>query len=413
MTALPQPTATPAPTHDASLDGLRGVAATIVVIHHYLLGLYPAMVFNQPETIKSPLDTLVATTPLNLLIGGHFAVCIFFVLSAHVLTKNHVANANGLALISAMAKRYPRLGIPVFVSVMISFLALCVKKVFFNHMDPTQPSTATQMGFNWVTSLKDALFEGSAGALLFGNAKFNPPLWTISTEFYGSMGIFAILLLLPSGRPTWRWVAYALLIPLTWETYYLAFILGMTLSELTSHPKFLSHWVHPNPYLPYFILIGGLFLGSVPMHHTDWQGTVYEHINSTVWRPAYHIAGAYLLVMSVIIGGGIKRMLSARPFKFLGEISFSMYLLHIVVIQYIGHKLIKMLSPYTGFHSAVGLMAILTFSLILMVSINFRNHVDKKAIQLSAKVGIYIKKYRHYPFPMNALIRKGMRRSAF
>lgn len=384
--------------HDTSLDGLRGLAASIVVIHHYLLGLYPAMVFNKPETIKSPLDTVVATTPLNLLIGGHFAVCIFFILSAHVLTKNHVANAHGVALISAMAKRYPRLGIPVFVSVMISFLVLWGNSIVF--LDGYQALLANPVHalHDIFPTFKAALVEGSTGALFFGSNKFNGPLWTISTEFYGSLGIFLLLFLLPPKKPKWRWIAYAAAIPLTWKTYYIAFILGMTLSELTSSPKFGSHWVRRNPYFVSILLLLGLFLGSIPMHHTDWEGTLYQYLSPTIWRPAYHIAGAYLLVMAVIHGRHLKHMLSTHPFKFLGEISFSMYLLHIVVIQYVGHKLIPMIAPYTGPHAAVGIMAIPTFALIFLASAIFRKYIDNTSIRLSNKIGIYIKN-RCLPFP--------------
>lgn len=387
-----RPVATVQPTtHDTSLDGLRGLAATIVVIHHYLLGLYPAMVFNKPETIKSPLDTLIAITPLNLLIGGHFAVCIFFILSAHVLTKNHVANANGVAMISAMVKRYPRLGIPVFISVMISFLALWINNVISVEGYKVLTSDPVSALHSTFLTFKTALIEGTIGALLFGSNKFNGPLWTISIEFYGSLGIFLLLLLLPPKKPKWRWTAYTLAIPLTWETYYLAFILGMTLSELTSHPKFLRNWIDRHSYVTFPMMAVGLLLGSIPMHHTDWQGTIYQYVNSSIWRPAYHIVGAYLIVVSIIYGNKFKNTLSTRPFKFLGGISFSIYLLHVVVIQYFGHKLIPLLMPYTGFHVAVGIIAIPTLGIIGIASVIFRKYIDKSAIHLSNTTGNYIK----------------------
>ncbi|MBY0466360.1 MAG: acyltransferase [Burkholderiales bacterium] len=378
-------------THDTSLDGLRGLAATIVVIHHYLLGLYPAMVFNKPETIKSPLDTIIAITPLNLLIGGHFAVCIFFILSAHVLTKNHVANANGVAMISAMVKRYPRLGIPVFISVMISFLALWINNVISAEGYKALTSTPVSALHNTFITFKAALIEGSTGALFLGSNKFNGPLWTISIEFFGSLGIFLLLLLIPPNKPKWRWAAYTLAIPLTWGTYYLAFIMGMTLSELTSQTKFLRSWMDRHAYITFPMMAFGLLLGSIPMHHTDWQGTIYQYVNSSIWRPAYHIVGAYLIVTSVIYGNIFKSILNTRPLKFLGEISFSMYLLHVVVIQYFGHKLIPVLIPHTGFHAAVGIMAIPTLILIGFASVIFKEYVDKPAILLANRLGSYIK----------------------
>ncbi len=378
--------------HDTSLDGLRGLGASIVVFHHYLLGLYPSMVFNNPETIKSPLDTLIATTPLNLFIGGHFAVCIFFILSAHVLTRNHINNANGIAMISAMAKRYPRLGIPVFASVIICIVAFWGNHIIFNGGYSSliaDPSGSMHAIF---PSLKEAFIEGTTGALLFGSNKFSGPLWSINIEFYGSIGVFLALLLLPPKKFRWRLIAYVIAIPLTWGTYYLTFILGMTISEMKANKQSASNWVENRSYIVIIMAAVGLFLGSVPMHHSSWQGTVYQIINPEGWRAIYHIAGAYLIIISIVHSKYFQKILSTRFFKFLGEISFSMYLIHGTIIQYFGHKFILILSPHIGLHTAVGIMLPPTILLTFLASIYFCRFVDKPAIKISNAMGSYIKK---------------------
>ena len=70
------------------LDGLRGVAAFIVVIAHYIQVFYPTVFNGNIESIhtKNNLELIFYKTPLNLFFNANFCVCIFFVLSGYVLS---------------------------------------------------------------------------------------------------------------------------------------------------------------------------------------------------------------------------------------------------------------------------------------------------------------------------------------
>ena len=64
------------------LDGLRGLAAVVVLIHHCLLTV-PALaeVGARPGTVPGgALERLLALTPAHLLWGGYEAVLVFFIL---------------------------------------------------------------------------------------------------------------------------------------------------------------------------------------------------------------------------------------------------------------------------------------------------------------------------------------------
>ena len=77
------------------LEGIRGLAAIIVVLHHYILAFYPAMSSANETQIHnetSYFEEVMAQIPLNIFYNGGFAVCIFFILSGYVLSNNYHQN---------------------------------------------------------------------------------------------------------------------------------------------------------------------------------------------------------------------------------------------------------------------------------------------------------------------------------
>ncbi len=74
-------------TRYRSLDGLRGVAALVVVVHHCLLtSIVLAATYRGGTTSGWGLSELLTRTPLHLLWDGTGMVLVFFVLSGFVLT---------------------------------------------------------------------------------------------------------------------------------------------------------------------------------------------------------------------------------------------------------------------------------------------------------------------------------------
>jgi hypothetical protein len=76
-----------------SLDGLRGVAALIVVVHHTLLtvpSLSVAYFLDGPAAVRGSKAWWLSWTPLHLIWAGGEAVIVFFVLSGFVLALPYV-----------------------------------------------------------------------------------------------------------------------------------------------------------------------------------------------------------------------------------------------------------------------------------------------------------------------------------
>ena len=66
-----------------ALDGVRGIAASVVLIHHLILAAVPALALNYSTGSKA---NLLAGTPLQVFWAGPAAVLVFFVLSGYVLS---------------------------------------------------------------------------------------------------------------------------------------------------------------------------------------------------------------------------------------------------------------------------------------------------------------------------------------
>src|SRR5918911_5535391 len=75
-------------SRNAALDGLRGVAALVVVGGHLVMASAPALalaVDTRTTPVDSTLGRAFLVTPLHVLWGGNEAVIVFFVLSGFVL----------------------------------------------------------------------------------------------------------------------------------------------------------------------------------------------------------------------------------------------------------------------------------------------------------------------------------------
>ncbi len=382
----------PEAPHDTSLDGLRGVAALVVIIHHYALMLYPTMVLNDPAQAKSTFDAWVATTPLNLFIGGHFSVCLFFVLSAYVLTRKHVGQPDGLPLILSIAKRYPRLGIPIFASVILCFIALFIRTFFLHGGWDIIKNEQWVFFSQFIPFLQKALIEGTTGAILYGLNNFNGPLWTMQIEFYGSLGVFLFLFLFDTTSWRWRVALYGIATILAWRTYYLAFILGLILSEIQVRRTHWFQWIGSRSWVAIVLAGSGLFLGSIPVFFENWDSTFYDFLPRGGWLQGYHILGALFLVVAVINNNVLRSWLSTPLCHFIGKISFAMYLTHVVVLEYFSRTIIHLLESGIGYHWATGVMLFPTLALVFWVSWHFTLWFDKPAIRFPNRVSHYIEK---------------------
>ncbi len=366
------------------LDGLRGVAAVNVMIMHFFVVLTPAMIYgNKLPSHFGNLDLIFSSTPLGLIGAGNFSVCIFFVLSGYVLTQKYFKTRDNSIIISGAVRRYPRLFIPVFATVMLSFL-LASAGLYRYYIETMMISAGSNYRDYWAFTpdLVDALKQAVWGSFFVGGkTAYNPVLWTMKIEFFGSMLVFAMALLFGPLRN--RWTFYLAAAMLFLNTYYLAFIIGMLLSDIFNSK--LQLFKTENKTILFTLVASGLFLGSYPMSPLT-DDSLYGFLDNGLFQTplvTYHIIGAGMIMYVLLNSQGLQKVFSSPVPVFLGKISYSLYLVHFPVISSFTCALFLALYPVLPYGEAFLISCILSLFLIMPLSYLFYRYIDMTGVKLS------------------------------
>lgn len=189
------------------LDGMRGWAALMVVLCHLV---YESL------GIVMPGARLVWFRPF---MDGQLAVSVFFVLSGTALSAPYFRRRDFGDLIPIILTRYFRLAIPITLSCLLVW-ALMKAHLSFNHEAgqilhrPDWLGSWLQFEPNLFRMVRFAWMEvfGSVD----GTQSYNPFLWTMSLELFGSLLVFVLCAAYPhvGDRPALYLGAAALFIAL-------------------------------------------------------------------------------------------------------------------------------------------------------------------------------------------------------
>src|SRR5208337_102181 len=356
------------------LEGLRGLAAFTVFLGHFI----PFFI------IVSPLMDFAFT-------GREFSVCIFFVLSGYVLTLPFFNNKKHETLVSSAVRRYIRLLIPI-----LFFLFI----IYF-YVYPGTRDILDLKGFGDMISLAFwGVFVQGQITYFPAASQYTSVLWTITIEFIGSFIVFSFASLF--GKLRNRWVFYIVALILFLNTYYLAFILGMILAD--GYNTELSRVLKiENPYILALIFLIALILGAFPESFETigmysamvvlttvitttgpFAGTILFQPGSGISLSYFiHILGAFFLLFALINMEWLKKALSSSVPVFFGKISFSLYLIHILVI-FAFSALVRyiLFNNEVNFVSGIGTLTI-TLPVLFGASLLMYKYVDIPGIAFS------------------------------
>jgi len=330
-----------------TLDSVRGIAAFAVVLGHSFL-VFPAGGENREELLQhgfhAPMAWLYAT-PLRLAVAGPAAVLLFFVLSGFVLTLT-INSPKGPTYAPFAVARFARIW-PPFAAAILASALLC----FFLE---ARPVSGTSIWFN-------AAWSGGATAknvlrhlaMTGTGIDLDSPMWSLVHELRISIILPMLVILTKRG-------GYASVIA--------AALFSLACVELNGLVPQFSHessWISTTIYI-YFFVIGILLalnagrvtalLSAVPR---GWiAGLWVLALTGMAVAPAdtSHVvtigngllllvdglAAGLIVALSIIEGRAAKILLSRVP-SYLGRISYSLYLTHLVVIisllHFVGNRL--------------------------------------------------------------------------
>jgi peptidoglycan/LPS O-acetylase OafA/YrhL len=366
------------------LDGLRGVAAINVMIMHFFVALAPAMIYGSklPSHFGN-LDLVFSSTPLGLIGAGNFSVCIFFVLSGFVLTHKYFEMKDRSIIVSSAVRRYIRLFIPIFAAVMLSYL-LASAGLYRYYIETMMISAGSNYRGYWAFTpdLLDAVKQAVWDAFFVGGKTvYNPVLWTMKIEFFGSMLVFAMSLLF--GQLRSRCTFYLAAAVLFLNTYYLAFTIGMVLADIFNSK--LQLFKTGNKTILFTLVVLGLFLGSYPISPLTGD-SLYGFLDNGLFRTplvTYHIIGAGMIMYVLLNSQGLQKAFSSQVPVFLGKISYSLYLVHFPVIGSFTCALFLALYPVLPYGEAFLISCLLSLVLIIPLSYLFYMYIDTAGVKLS------------------------------
>ncbi|MDB5134935.1 MAG: Peptidoglycan/LPS O-acetylase OafA/YrhL, contains acyltransferase and SGNH-hydrolase domain [Mucilaginibacter sp.] len=373
------------------LEGIRGLAAFMVVIHHYLLAFYPAQASGDAtNTHFGSLELWYYKSPFIFLTNGQLFVFVFFILSGYVLSKKFFLEKDMDYLVSASLRRFPRLYIPVAFTLIIAFILLKFSLNFNSEASNITKSLwfASLHGKSSITHFLSCLFYRT---MFIGDNTYNTVLWTISQELFGSFLVFAALALTRNAKNSF--IIYVLLFVLfvTAEKFeYCAFIFGIMLNYTDSFE--IKKILHKRIVIV-LLLLAGLFLGGFPhvyfISTPTLNGTIYSFLNYSfiIKRDALlNATGAFLLILAVQQSTKLQHIFSSRALAFLGYISFAMYLIHVPVLQSFSSFLFIKNMTIFSYNVSFLIGFILSLVLIFFASYIMTIYVDKKSLTASQSI---------------------------
>ncbi|KWW14043.1 acetyltransferase [Peribacillus simplex] len=315
-------------------DSLRGLAALMVLIGHYLM-VYPSYANYQYDENSPYMVYFFKETPLRLIFSsGNESVILFFVLSGFVLYLS--INSAKFDYSTYVIKRVFRIYLPYLFAISMAISA----KMLLS--DTGLPFVSTWFDKSWKTLdsptllIQHFLFIGQ-----YNTDAYNNVIWSLVHEMRISI-IFPVLIFLFIRKK----LIYSLflLFGLSALTTLILYVFGSGLSItsvlLSFHycTLFLMGAILAKYRLELFayasnmkkkIKMVWLIVAIICFMYEGIIGEM-DFLNNYIFRDYVVSCGVCIFITISVSSQKVSRLLRSSPLTFLGKISYSLYLYHLV-----------------------------------------------------------------------------------
>jgi len=322
------------------LEGLRGIAAAIVVLYHLVLAFTAKGAGYVPQG-HGGWDVILQFI-LGLLNGGA-AVAVFFVLSGFILSLPFAKDRRISRVLVALLKRWPRLAGLTVIACLLAWGLIewsghnyktAAQVIGAGWLASHGNSPLTGYHLTWWAAIKEGLFS----VFSTGDVHFDSPLWTMRLELFGSFAIFLaapvlfaiqswpLRLVLIGGVMVWAGGTYP-------ETYLSDFLIGTILAMLFAEERLpdFTNWQAVAVGLVAIYLFSFTYEQKLLIHAPIKAIMPPGDLAHFIWD-----AGAALMIMLLLGNPALKRVFSKSWAVWLGLLSFPIYLLHGPILLSVG-----------------------------------------------------------------------------
>jgi peptidoglycan/LPS O-acetylase OafA/YrhL len=321
------------------LEGLRGLAAVYVMIHHarwFLWVDYSNDYLKNPNNFSVFQKSLIYI--LSLFIYGHQAVIFFFILSGFVIhlkySQNLQSNNTGFDLKNYLKRRFKRIYPPLIFAVILTFILDSIGKYFsFPIYGVSGPFAIIKDNFSLTTLIGNCFLLTDSYVETWGS---NFTLWSLKLEwwFYVIFPLFFLLL------------KRSIVIP-----FILMFLFYVTSFYSSVWPVSLLQDVFKYMIIWWFgVILADMYVGRIKFDFkylipftlvipaiVGFRAHFGQQINDLIW--GFGFIG--FLSIFFYLDRQHKQVRILEKLAFLGSFSFSLYITHAPILVFISGYVLR------------------------------------------------------------------------
>jgi peptidoglycan/LPS O-acetylase OafA/YrhL len=299
----------------AEIDGIRGWASLIVLLFHAFREMLRGVIPGVDNPLLAPL------------FASDIAVSVFFVLSGDALSLGFFHSGQLGAIDRLVVRRYFRLTVPILMSCLLTYI---IMKAGFDHHFEAARILGNRSWLGGFLDFSPSLYECLKYSLMkvyvahTTGLSYNPFLWTMSIEMTGSMLVFVACYLWPRLKSGEQLCIYLVIGLTALGSFFSLFFAGLL----------FSHWRRR-----------GVFERLLLSRHHQYRAVLVAAVCIAVYVLAGSLNSTHEMVHRLLIPAlsmtlvfcaytqrRLKAFFSGATSRFLGVISFPLYLLQFQVL---------------------------------------------------------------------------------